>query len=121
MIFFLTRGFWSRSGFTFKTYPTPSKTFPSGTKFPKGSTFSNADYQTYPPSVDIQSDYYGCIANECGGDTFDYECTQKCHLKSYRRYMTTPDHADWVCYRKRHDEDKYYECLANVYADYKFP
>jgi len=121
VILFLVWGFWNRSsGFTFKTYPTPSQTF-SGGKAPTGSTFDNSEYQTYPPSIDLQEDYYGCIAQECGGNTFDYPCLQRCHLKSYRRYMSTPDHADWVCYYKRHNEDEYYSCLANVYSDYKFP
>jgi len=120
VILFLVWGFWNRSGFTFKTYPAPSQMI-SGGKAPKGATFNNSEYQTYPPSVDIQEDYYGCIARECGGDTFDYPCLQKCHLKSYRRYMSTPDHADWVCYYKRHNEDDYYKCLANVYSNYEFP
>jgi len=121
VILFLSWGFWNRaSHFTFKTYSTPSQVF-SGGKASKGATFDNSEYQTYPPSVDLQEDYYGCIASECGGNTFDYGCLQQCHLKAFRRYMATPDHADWVCYRKRHDEKAYYECLANVYANYTFP
>ncbi len=121
VIFFVIRGVWKRSGFKFKEYTTPSQAYPKGTKFVEGSTFDNAEYQTYYPSVDMQSDYYQCIANECQGDTFNYSCLQRCHLKSYRRDMTSPDHADWVCYRKRFDEDEYYKCLANVYADYRYP
>ena len=109
----------SHSNFTFKTYPTSSQIFLKSTDDHVG--FNNSEYQTYPPSTDIQGDYYSCIANECDGNTFDYACLQKCYLKSYRRHMSTPDHADWVCYRHRYDKDKYYQCLANVYADYKFP
>jgi len=121
VILFLLWGFSTRSKFTFKTYPTPSQTFSGPIKGPEGGSFNNSEYQTYPPSTDIQGDYYSCIAEECDGNTFDYPCLQRCHLKSYRRHMTTPDHADWVCYSHRHDEDKYYECLANVYANYYFP
>lgn len=120
VILFILWGFWNSSGFTFKTYQTPSQY--SGLPSKKGvGTFNNSEYQTYPPSVDLQSDYYKCIASECDGNTFDYPCLQRCHLKNYRRGMATPDHADWVCYYKRHNEDEYYACLANVYSDYKYP
>jgi len=101
------------------TYPTPSRQFP-GAKSGKAE-FDNSDYQTYPPSVDLQSQYYNCLAKECNGDTFDYPCLQKCRLKVYRRYSTYPDHADWTCYPYRNDQDKYYRCLANVYAQYRYP
>jgi len=128
VILFIVWGFWNRSnftfktpsGFSFKTYPTSSQTFDSGT--PSGPPpFNNSEYQTYPPSVDIQEQYYQCVANDCAGDTYDYPCLQRCHLKTYRRYMNTPDIQDWVCYYHRHNEDDYYKCLANVYADYKYP
>jgi len=108
----------SISGFTFKFYPTPSKSVGG---LPSGVAFSNAEYQDYPPSIDLQSDYYTCIAEACGGNTFDYPCLEKCHLKAFRRYMPGPDHADWVCYDKRFNPSEYYKCLDRVYTDYKYP
>lgn len=108
----------TRSGFTFKFYKTPSKKFQG---VPQRDVFSNADYQTYPPSVNLQSDYYTCIAQVCGGNTFDYPCLEKCHLKAFRKHMRDLDHADLVCYDKRFKPEDYYKCLDRVYTDYKYP
>lgn len=129
LVIFLVWGFWNRSNFTYntpsgfsiKTYPTPSQELPEYPKLPQGATFNNSQYQTFPPSIDLQEQYYQCIAKECKGDTFDYPCLQRCRLKTYRRDLTTPNVDDWVCYYHRHNEDKYYKCLANVLADWKYP
>ncbi len=83
--------------------------------------FDNTMYQYDPPSIDLQEDYFKCIARECGGNTHDYNCLEKCHLKAFRRDMMTLDRVDLVCHNYRNDEDAYYRCLDEVYADYKYP
>ncbi len=83
--------------------------------------FDNSMYQYSNPSLNREKYYYNCVGNECGGNTFDYPCLEKCHLKSFRHGMQTKDHADWVCYNYRNDKDAYYKCLDAVYADYRFP
>ena len=38
--------------------------------------FDNSMYQEDPPSVDLQENYFKCIAKECGGNTHDYDCLE---------------------------------------------
>lgn len=84
--------------------------------------FDNSEYQYGNPSQWREDYYYSCLAKECGGNTQDYDCLAKCHLKSFRVDMGAKrDHADWVCYNYQGDEDAYYRCLNNVYSDYKYP
>lgn len=92
--------------------------------------FDNSMYQYYPPGTDQQNDYYKCLQNECGGNTYDYFCTEKCHLKTFRKGMFTNstagwDAQTWVCSKyldsKYGDDHAFYRCLDAVYADYKMP
>jgi len=83
--------------------------------------FSNADYQYGNPNLGREYHYYKCLADECNGNTHDYECLEKCHLKAYRRGMKEPDVKDMVCMKYRDDEHAYYRCLDSVYADYRYP
>ncbi len=86
-----------------------------------GATFNNSEYQYSNPDLTKEQFYYDCISKECGGNTHDYYCLQKCHLKTFRRGMKTMDTKDWVCMPYANDEDAYYRCLANTYADYRYP
>ena len=86
-----------------------------------GFTFNNSEYSYSNPDTVHEWDYYGCIKNECGGNTHDYDCLEKCHLKAFRKGMDTMDTKDWVCLPYANDEDAYYRCLDNAYADYKYP
>ncbi len=89
--------------------------------YKSGYKFDNSMYSYGNPNTAREAHYYQCIKDECGGDTHDYDCLEKCHLKSYRKGMKTIDHADWVCYNYRFDEHAYYKCLDSVYADYRYP
>ena len=94
-------------------------------------TFNNSMYQYSNPSVPREDNYYECVAEECGGNAFDYHCLEKCHLKTFRHGMGdaigptdwthVKDHADLVCHNYRHDENAYYRCLDEIYADYRYP
>ena len=84
-------------------------------------TFNNSQYQYSNANVAREYDYYKCINDECGGNTHDYLCLQRCHLKSYRKGMLEPDIKDRVCEPYLEYPDAYYRCLAATYADYRYP
>lgn len=87
--------------------------------------FGNAEYQNSTPNRAKQWRYNRCVVEECGGDTNDYDCQQKCRLKVYRRDMGVMDTKDWACWKYgpmgMNDEDAYYRCLGGAYADWKYP
>ena len=83
--------------------------------------FNNSQYQYGNPNVRRQYDYYKCVANECGGKTHDYPCLSICHLKTFRKGMEEPDIQDLVCQSHFSDPKAYYNCLSNVYSDYRYP
>lgn len=84
-------------------------------------TFNNSDYQYSNPTIGREWNYYTCLDKECGGNTHDYDCLEKCHLKTYRKGMKGMDTKDWVCLPYADDENAYYRCLDSVYADYRYP
>jgi hypothetical protein len=84
-------------------------------------TFNNSQYQYGNPNLKREYNYYKCLQDECGGDTHNYGCLEKCHLKTYRRGMKAPDIKDLVCQSYSGDTDAYYRCLDAVYTDYKYP
>ena len=84
-------------------------------------TFNNAMYQYGNASIDRQYNYFDCVEKECGGNTTDYFCMQKCRFKASRQGMKAPDVKDMVCAPYQNDEHAYYRCLAATYADYKYP
>ena len=86
-----------------------------------GFTFNNSEYQYSNPDVYREWRYYKCLDKECGGNTHDYDCLEKCHLKAYRFDMDSTDIKDLVCMNYIQDEDAFYKCLDSVYADYKYP
>ena len=88
---------------------------------PDSFGFNNSEYQNSTPNVKRQYDYYKCIAKECGGKTHDYSCLSKCHLKTFRRGMQSPDIKDLVCQSYFEHPDQYYKCLEQVYSDYRYP
>lgn len=90
-------------------------------KIKSSFTFNNSDYQYSNANVKREYDYYKCISQECGGNTHDYNCLEKCHLKAYRKGMLEPDIKDMVCAPYVKDENAYYRCLDDAYADYKYP
>lgn len=83
--------------------------------------FNNSEYQYSNPNVRKQYDYYKCIANQCAGETHDYPCLSMCHMKTFRKGMQSPDIKDLVCSPHLDDPPRYYECLEDVYNDYKYP
>lgn len=86
-----------------------------------GFIFDNRNYQYSNPNVDRQYHYYKCIANECAGNTHNYDCLEKCHLKTFRKGMKAPDIQSRVCEPLKHDEDQFYKCLDSVYTGYRYP
>ncbi len=90
--------------------------------------FGNADYQYKPPPPTVQNNYYKGIQNECGGNTYDYNCLEKVHLKAFRGDMENQPTAAWdaqthVCMNSPDviDEFSLYRCLGGTYADYRYP
>ncbi len=90
--------------------------------------FDNADYQYDPPPITVQNKYYKGIQNECGGNTYDYNCLEKVHLKAFRgdmeKYPTSAwDAQTYVCMSSPDvkDEESFYKCLDGTYAGYQYP
>ena len=90
--------------------------------------FDNSDYQYYPPPTTVQNKYYKGIQNECGGNTYDYNCLEKVHLKAFRGDMEKYPTSAWdaqthVCMSSPNvvDEQSLYKCLDGTYAGYKYP
>lgn len=84
--------------------------------------FNNSEYQYGNPNVEREYNYYKCISDECGGNTHDYPCLEKCHLKAYRRGMAENDIQSMVCQAyASSNEDEYYKCLDQVYTRYRYP
>ena len=90
--------------------------------------FNNADYQYYPPPITVQNKYYQGIQDECGGNTYDYDCLEKVHLKAFRgdmeKYPTSAwDAQTWQCMTSPNvkDEKSFYKCLDGTYAGYQYP
>jgi hypothetical protein len=83
--------------------------------------FDNSMYDYGNPAQWREQYYKMCVTGECAGDTSNYDCLQRCRLKTFRVDKMTPDHADLVCGNYKFDEDSYYKCLADVYANYKYP
>ena len=83
--------------------------------------FNNSEYQYSNPNVRRQYDYYKCIAEQCKGETHDYPCLSMCHMKTFRKGMQDPDIKDLVCSPHFNNPERYYECLEDVYNDYKYP
>jgi len=83
--------------------------------------YDTSMYQYSNPSLPKERNYYMCISEECGGNTQNYDCLEKCKLKTFRAGMDTMDTKDWVCFPFAEDEDAYYKCLSQVYADYRYP
>ena len=90
--------------------------------------FGNADYQYAPPPITVQNKYYKSIQNECDGNTYDYDCLEKVHLKAFRGDMENLSTAGWdaqthVCMNSPNvvDEHSLYKCLDGTYAGYQYP
>ncbi len=96
-------------------------------KFHKFASGNNADYQYDPPSITVQNNYYKGIQDECAGNTYDYNCLEKVHLKSFMGDMVkTPELWDIqtkVCMYSPNvvDEESFYKCLDGTYAGYQYP
>nr|QBK85700.1 MAG: hypothetical protein LCMAC101_02950 [Marseillevirus LCMAC101] len=89
--------------------------------------FDNSDYQYDPPPITVQNNYYKGIQNECGGNTYDYDCLEKVHLKAFRGDMDKIpglwDAQTRVCMDSPNvvDERSFYRCLDGTYAGYQYP
>lgn len=88
--------------------------------------FNNSEYQNDPLSTDLQNEYYVCLEKECGGTTYDYDCAQKCYLKSMKKGMPSGsfshmgnDIQSMVCSQYADTEDQYYLCLNQLYSQYR--
>lgn len=75
-------------------------------------------YQNLPPSLTVENNYHGCVLTECKGDYDNYECRQKCYIKTMKN--GTLDKADLICHNilQEKGEDAYYQCLDSVYGNY---
>lgn len=84
--------------------------------------FNNSEYQYGNEGPQTEDNYYKCLMEDCKGNTHNYDCLEKCRIKSFR--SAGPHNIDaqsWVCMKYRDNEDAYYKCLDNVYADYRYP
>lgn len=70
-------------------------------------------FQGMPPSLRVENSYHQCI-HESGGDYGDYGQRQRCYIKTLKD--GTYDKADLMCWRHRHDEKAYYNCLDGIYG-----
>jgi len=73
-------------------------------------------YQNLPPSLHVENNYHTCMLTDCNADYENYECRQKCYIKTMKD--GTMDKADLICYKYRDSEEAYYECLDSVYGNY---
>jgi len=89
--------------------------------FPENLELDSSMYQYSQPSLPKERNYYECVSEECAGNTQDYNCLEKCKLMTFRKGMGTMDTKDWVCFPFAENEDAYYKCLSEVYADYRYP
>ena len=69
-------------------------------------TFNNSQYQYSNPNLKRENDYYKCISGECKGNTHDYRCLERCHLKAYRKGMGAPDIKDMICRQYSKNDDQ---------------
>lgn len=76
----------------------------------------NAKYQYDSPNVIKESKYYGCLLDECKGNTHNFDCLERCRLKAMMdhdlRYVSPLKAAN--CYGKTGDD--YVNCLVFQYA-----
>jgi hypothetical protein len=93
----------------------------NGCSSKSGFTFNNSEYLYSNPNLYREWWYYNCLDKECGGNTHNYDCLEKCHLKAYRMDMNAPDVKDLVCHPYFDDENAFYRCLDATYSDYKYP
>ncbi|MDB4769343.1 hypothetical protein OAG24_00110 [bacterium] len=79
-------------------------------------------YQNYPASTRAEVNYTSDVLGNCYGPE-DTQCLGKQHLRTFREGMDYKDVADWVCgpQCKTKTSAEYYNCLNQVYTDYKFP
>lgn len=93
---------------------------------------TNRDYQYSNPALNRENWYYQCVRDECNNSTNDYNCLQKCHLKTFRKGFgfgdsqgpagwRVFDHADYVCLPYKNNQEEYYKCLNAVYTNYHYP
>jgi hypothetical protein len=76
----------------------------------------NAKYQYDSPNVVKEAKYYRCMQSECGGNTHDYDCLERCRLKTMMdhdlRYVSPLKASN--CFGKTGDD--YVNCLVYQYA-----
>lgn len=76
----------------------------------------NAKYQYDSPNVEKEAKYYRCMQSECGGNTHDYNCLERCRLKTMigdnLEYISSLKAAN--CIGKTGDD--YVDCLVYQYA-----
>ena len=73
-------------------------------------------FQNLGPSIPMENNYHSCISQDCNGDYGNYGCRQRCYIKTLKNGTT--DKTDLICWAHRDDEEKYYDCLDSVYANY---
>lgn len=96
-------------------FPSRDPTYKSGYLPSKQNPYP-LYFQNLQPSLTTENTYHNLISRECDGDYGDFECRQKSYIKTLKG--DTTDKADLLCWRYRHDEDKYYGCLDSIYGDY---
>lgn len=73
----------------------------------------NANYQYFNPNLNNEYNYYDCLSNECDGDTRNYDCLERCKLKTFMGRNVSPL-KNVLCMDKTGDD--YYDCLVHYYA-----
>lgn len=73
----------------------------------------NSDYQYFNPNLKNEMGYYECLSNECGGNTEDYDCLERCKLKTFMGRYVSP--LKEVLCRDKTGKD-YYDCLVHYYS-----
>lgn len=76
------------------------------------NNFNNSDYQEFPPSLNLERDFFKCVKEKCQDTDENKRCLAYCYISTHRKGMDTMDIASWNCLNDK-DYDK---CLLRNYA-----
>ncbi len=78
----------------------------------------NAKFQYNNPNPTGELRYYECLAGNCKGDTHDFDCLERCRIKTFLNEaeggMISPI-KDSICSDQGRGSPAYYDCLVNAY------
>lgn len=103
----------SRSYFSYMFFPEKS-----ASEKGKGLDWmvKNNMYQYDSPRPMKELKYYVCLTDECNGDVQNFECLERCRLKTFldKQSYVSPI-KEYLCGGATNSQE-YYDCLANLYS-----